>query len=131
MNRPEAFPEDRDELADARIAEMLRADPLPEPPAGLAAGVRRRVRLRRLRRVAGVVAAAAATVLLAVLVGWRERPQPGDPAPVAVRPDTPAPVGTSDDLPEAAVLFDPPPVDPLDHLARQQTGYVAAMRQLK
>src|SRR5687767_1284890 len=130
MNRPESFPEDRDEHTDARIGELLRADPLPEPPAGLAAGVRRRVRLRRLRRVAGVAVATAA-VLLVALFGWRERPRPGDPAPVVARPDTPPPVGTSDDFPEAALLFDPPPVDPLDQLTRQQTGYVAAMRQLK
>jgi hypothetical protein len=75
------------------------------------------------------VTAAAAVVLVTAFVAW---PQPvRGPGPVAVRPVTPPPANGADDLPEAELLFDPPPVDPLDHLARQQDGYVAAMHQMK
>lgn len=121
MSLPDPTEADRD---DARLAALLRADPLPEPPARLAADVRRRVRRHRRQRAGAVVAAA---VLVVGLVAWWEWPRTAAPGPVAGRPVPPA----ADDLADVALLFAPPPVDPLDQLARQQTGYVTAMQRMK
>jgi Putative zinc-finger len=111
---------------DVRLHDLLHDEVLPEPPPGLAAAVSRRVRRRRRIRAA-LVGAAAALLLAGAGVAWRLRTEPG--AAVVDAKTTSAP-GNGDDLPESLVLFQPPPVDSLDVLSRQHSGYVAVLQTL-
>jgi ferric-dicitrate binding protein FerR (iron transport regulator) len=109
---------------DSRLANRLRADNAPSP-SDLATRVRGR--LRRQRRIAAIAYATAAAVLVAGVLGiWR----PWARSEVAiVESNRPAPTPPAGDI-DVAALFEPPPVDSLDVLNRQQSGYVVALRRL-
>jgi hypothetical protein len=109
---------------DRRFADSLRAES-PDAPSSLSSIVQDRVRSRR--RLSALAYATAASVFIAGVLGiWRpwnlERQ-----SVVEVRGKTPM---RSDDLAELPMLFEPPPVDSLDVLTRQQNGYVVALRRL-
>jgi hypothetical protein len=109
---------------DTRLHSRVRDEAMPAPPANLAAAVWRRVRRRRQRLRAALVGAAAVLVGVGLVARqWPTEPQISPPRVV----ETPRVGG---DLPEALVLFQPPPVDPLDVLSRQQSGYVAVLQTL-
>jgi ferric-dicitrate binding protein FerR (iron transport regulator) len=109
---------------DARLVNRLRADNAPSP-SGLATRVRGR--LRRRRRIAVIAYATAAAVLVAGVLGiWR--PWAADEVAV-VESHRPAPTPPADDI-DVAALFEPPPVDSLDVLNRQQSGYVVVLNRM-
>lgn len=109
---------------DTRLADRLRADSAPSP-SGLATTVRGR--LRRRRRIAAIAYATAATVVVAGVLGiWR--PWAGNEVAI-VESNRPAPTPPADDV-DVAALFEPPPVDSLDVLARQQSGYVVVLNRM-
>lgn len=106
---------------DVRLSRLLGHDDVAVEPAAVVAAVGHR--LRRRRRVAAAVYATAAAVLVAgALAVWR--PWAADPQMVVESHRGPA---AGDDL---AALFGPPPVDSLDVLARQQSGYVAVLHRM-
>jgi len=110
---------------DRRFAETLQSH-IPEAPAAMPDHVGRRIRSRH-RRIAAIAYATAATVLIAgVLSIWRPWSHEGQTI-AELRGKSPT---RSDDLAELPMLFDPPPVDSLDVLTRQQNGYVVALRRL-
>lgn len=122
-----SLPNQREEQAwDERFSASLRSLPLPAMPRDLACRVRQRLRRRRQRAVAGLLA--AATVLLGVVLWqrWPAAPQ----KPVALGPETPPTVAGANDLPESALLFSAPPVDSLEVLDRQQAALLVVLRQL-
>jgi anti-sigma factor (TIGR02949 family) len=109
---------------DARVAGLLRSESVPPAPAALVAEIK--TRLRRRRRVSAMAYATAAAVLIAGALGlwrpWATRVQIVESThTVAIPP--------ADDV-DVAVLFEPPPVDALDVLNRQQTGYVTALHRM-
>jgi hypothetical protein len=110
---------------DRRFTETLRTH-VPETPSAIPYRIANRIRRQR-RRVAAIAYAMAATVLIAgVLSIWRPWTHEGQTI-AEFRGKSPT---RSDDLAELPILFDPPPVDSLDVLARQQNGYVVALRRL-
>jgi len=109
---------------DSRLAVVARTDDAPSP-AGVMTEVRRR--LRRRRRIAALAYTTTAAILVAGVLGmWR--PWAAEQR-VVVESNRPAPARPVDDV-DVATLFEPPPVDSLDVLNRQQTGYVVALRRL-
>jgi hypothetical protein len=115
---------------DNQFAEMLRENESPISPAQLLGDVRGRVRRRRRMRTAMSFAAAAAIIVGVALVLCRPWRDAREVRPIANRPEQPATNFATDDLAELSVLAEPPPVDSLDVLARQQSGYVSMMRRI-
>src|SRR5262249_18441002 len=110
---------------DIRMASLIRSESAPQISSGLAAEVK--TRLRRRHRVSAIAYATAAAVLITgALVLWRpwggRQVQIGESNHTVTTPP-------ADDV-NVAVLFEPPPVDSLDVLNRQQTGYVTALRRM-
>ena len=117
---------------DPRLRDGLRSLPMPETPPALESRVRRRLRRRRVQRGALVVAPVLALVVaLFVWQPWTDAPvvqqQPQQPPIVQAVPTPPREIPTD----ELAVLFAPPPVDPLTILDRRNTGTVAALNRLE
>lgn len=109
---------------DRRFAGTLRGEAIPSP-ATMPAIVRERMRSRR--RLSAVAYATAASVVIAsVLTNWRPWNLQQQTI-VETRGTSPS---RTDDLAELPMLFEPPPVDSLDVLTRQQNGYVVALRRL-
>jgi predicted anti-sigma-YlaC factor YlaD len=115
---------------DDHFAELLRQQKTTVFPARWLDDVRRRVRRHRHRMIAVHFATAAAIVLGWVLVLWQPWKVAREDRPVVKLTEQPAKAIPDDDLPELAVLAEPPPVDSLDLLARQHSGYVSVMRRL-
>lgn len=113
------------EAFDTRLAGLLRSEGTPAVSAGLAAEIK--TRLRRHGRVSAIAYATAAAVLIAgALALW----WPGGGSQVQiVESNHTVTTPRADDF-DVAVLFEPPPVDSLDVLSRQQTGYVTALRRM-
>lgn len=111
---------------DARFTTNLRSESSLSPSASLARSVRGKISQRRRRLwVSGFASAAMVSVAVALIAI-----QPSRELSVAEVPRTgPAPVAV-DDLRELAGLFQPPPVDSLDVLSRQQNGYVVALNRM-
>ena len=110
---------------DTRLSGLLRSERVPTVSAGLAAAVK--TRLRRRRRVSAIAYATAAALLIAgALVLWR--PWGGSQMQI-VESNHALATPPADDV-DVAVLFEPPPVDSLEVLRRQQTGYVTALRRM-
>jgi hypothetical protein len=128
MSPPDHPAFEREEQAwDERFSAVLRSLPLPATPQNLTGSVRHRLRRRRQRAVAGFLAVAA--VLLGVVLWQRWPTSPGDPVTRGPVPPPPA-NGTNGGLPETALLFSAPPVDPLDVLDRHQAALVVVLQQL-
>ena len=110
---------------DARFQEVLHSEVLPEPSPRLAAAIGTRLRARRRRRNAGLIGIAASLLIASGLVAWLTEPE----RPVLVNVKKPLSPLVADDI-AVLPLFQPPPVDSFDVLARQQNGYVAALRMM-
>ena len=111
---------------DSRLTNLLRAD-AAEPPITLIAEVRSRVRRSRKWVTAASYATAAAVLVAGALGVWR--PWAGTGQTIVETHHVSRPPA-ADDLIEVATLFEPPPVDSLDVLARQQRGYVTVLHRL-
>ena len=109
---------------DRQFAETLGAEILTVPST---VSTRVRDRLHSRRRLTTFAYAMATSVFIAGVLGiwrpWNFEQQ----SIVEVRGKS---LARTDDLAELPMLFEPPPVDSLDVLTRQQNGYVVALRRL-
>jgi anti-sigma factor (TIGR02949 family) len=110
---------------DTRLEGLLRSESVPPAPTGLAAEIK--TRLRRRRRASAIAYATAAALIVAgaIVLWW---PWNGSQVQIVESNHTVA-TPPADEV-DVAVLFEPPPVDSLDVLNRQQTGYVTALRRM-
>lgn len=119
---------------DPYLRDELRSLPIPGTPADLESRVRRRLRQRRVTRVA--LGSGAALALVVALFAWRpwaevEAPvasQPQPAPPIAQVAPAPAREIPTDDL---AVLFAPPPVDSLAIVGGRNEKWVATLNRLE